>query len=145
MSMSYPALEKLASEPRHVVAICGSAVSGSEAAAICAARGIAAIVLEQNARPYGKIEDGLPRWHAKLRAKEYQAIDANLQRLLASAHEVARADACALAASALRRPKLPPHKLRVIADALANRWQATGYGGDYLNWITRLRTARCEA
>src|SRR5579864_3800490 len=78
--MDYPVLEELASQPRHVVAICGGAVSGSEAAAICAAQGITAIVFEQNARPYGKIEDGLPRWHDRLRAKEYKAIDENLGR-----------------------------------------------------------------
>jgi NADPH-dependent glutamate synthase beta subunit-like oxidoreductase len=73
-------LSALASEPRHVVAVCGGAVSGSEAAAICAQHGIAVLVFEQNVRPYGKIEDGLPRWHDKLRAKEYQAIDQNLAR-----------------------------------------------------------------
>lgn len=73
-------LKKLASEPRHVVAILGGAVSGSEAAVACADRGITAIVLEQNTRPYGKIEDGLPRWHDKLRAKEYARIDENLGR-----------------------------------------------------------------
>jgi NADPH-dependent glutamate synthase beta subunit-like oxidoreductase len=78
--MHYPVLEDLASQPRHVVAICGGAVSGSEAAAICAAQGITAIVFEQNARPYGKIEDGLPRWHDRLRAKEYKTIDDNLGR-----------------------------------------------------------------
>jgi NADPH-dependent glutamate synthase beta subunit-like oxidoreductase len=71
-------LQKFSFEPRHVVLICGGAVSGSEAAAYCAARGITAIVLEQNVRPYGKIEDGLPRWHDKLRAKEYERIDQNL-------------------------------------------------------------------
>ena len=73
-------LDLLASEPRHVVVICGGAVSGSEAAAFCADRGMTAIVLEQNVRPYGKIEDGLPRWHDKLRAKEYERIDANMSR-----------------------------------------------------------------
>jgi ferredoxin--NADP+ reductase len=73
-------LQQLASEPRHVVVICGGAVSGSEAAAFAADRGLCAIVLEQNERPYGKIEDGLPRWHDKLRAKEYERIDANLSR-----------------------------------------------------------------
>jgi NADPH-dependent glutamate synthase beta subunit-like oxidoreductase len=73
-------LQQLASEPRHLVVIGGGAVSGSEAAAFCAARGIAAVVIEQNARPYGKIEDGLPRWHDKLRAKEYERIDENLSR-----------------------------------------------------------------
>lgn len=45
-----------------------------------AARGVATVVFEQNARPYGKIEDGLPRWHDKLRRKEYEAINANLDR-----------------------------------------------------------------
>jgi ferredoxin--NADP+ reductase len=68
----------LASQPRHVIIICGGAVSGAEAAAMCVTRGVTAIVLEQNARPYGKIEDGLPRWHDKLRAQEYGRIDANL-------------------------------------------------------------------
>jgi ferredoxin--NADP+ reductase len=73
-------LEKLWAEPRHVVVIAGGAVSGSEAAAVCAERGILTIVFEQNVRPYGKIEDGLPRWHDKLRSKEYSAIDGNLDR-----------------------------------------------------------------
>src|SRR5688572_28166911 len=68
------------SEPRHVVAIIGGAVAGSEAAALCAERGILAIVLEQNDRPFGKIEDGLPRWHEKLREKEYAQIGENLGR-----------------------------------------------------------------
>lgn len=67
-----------ASEPTPVVAIIGGAVSGSEAAALCAERGAIAVVFEQGERPYGKIEDGLPRWHVKLRQKEYQRIDENL-------------------------------------------------------------------
>lgn len=67
-------------DPRHVVVIVGGAVAGSEAAAICAERGIVAIVVEQNDRPFGKIEDGLPRWHEKLRRKEYQQIGENLTR-----------------------------------------------------------------
>lgn len=73
-------LPSLPTEPVHLVAICGGAVAGSEAAALCAERGVTAIVLEQNARPYGKIEDGLPRWHRALRRKEYDRIDANLRR-----------------------------------------------------------------
>lgn len=73
-------LDQLLAEPRHLVVICGGAVSGSEAAAICASRGILAVVLEQNTRPYGKIEDGLPRWHDKLRRQEYARIDENLSR-----------------------------------------------------------------
>ncbi len=60
------------------MAIIGGAVAGSEAAAACAARGAIPVVFEQGARPYGKIEDGLPRWHEKLRAKEYRKINENL-------------------------------------------------------------------
>jgi len=66
------------SNPNHVIGICGGAVSGSEAAAQIAKAGAIAIVFEQNLRPYGKIEDGLPRWHSKLRKKEYARIDENL-------------------------------------------------------------------
>jgi len=67
-----------ATEPKPVVAIIGGAVAGSEAAAACAARGAIPIVFEQGSRPYGKIEDGLPRWHEKLRDKEYRKINENL-------------------------------------------------------------------
>jgi ferredoxin--NADP+ reductase len=66
------------SQSRHLVAIIGGAVAGSEAAAVCAERGISAVVIEQNDRPFGKIEDGLPRWHDKLRQKEYEHISQNL-------------------------------------------------------------------
>ena len=66
------------SEAHHVVGICGAAVGGSEAAALIAKTGSIAVVFEQNMRPYGKIEDGLPRWHSKLRSKEYAKIDENL-------------------------------------------------------------------
>ena len=69
---------KTPTEPTHVIGICGGAVAGSEAARLFAERGALVIVFEQNARPYGKIEDGLPRWHAKLREKEYARIDENL-------------------------------------------------------------------
>lgn len=64
--------------PQHVVLIVGGAVAGSEAAFRFAERGILSIVLEQNDRPYGKIEDGLPRWHANLRAQEEKKIDDKL-------------------------------------------------------------------
>ena len=36
------------------------------------------IVFDQNLLPYGKIEDGLPKWHAKLRDKEEAKIDERL-------------------------------------------------------------------
>ena len=66
--------------PKYIVAIIGGATAGAETAALLAERGVISIVFEQNARPYGKIEDGLPRWHAKLRQKEYANINANLDR-----------------------------------------------------------------
>jgi ferredoxin--NADP+ reductase len=66
--------------PQFVVAVVGGATAGAEAAGMLATRGITAVVFEQNPRPYGKIEDGLPRWHAKLRKKEYQTINARLDR-----------------------------------------------------------------
>jgi NADPH-dependent glutamate synthase beta subunit-like oxidoreductase len=36
------------------------------------------VVFEQNRRPFGKIEDGLPRWHVALREKEYESIGTRL-------------------------------------------------------------------
>jgi len=76
--MPMPEPFAIPSEARHVVAIIGGAVAGSEAAAVCAARGVTALVIEQNDRPFGKIEDGLPRWHDKLRQKEYEQIGRHL-------------------------------------------------------------------
>src|SRR5574337_1924199 len=64
--------------PQHVVVIVGGAVAGSEAAFRLAERGILCVVLEQNDRPYGKIEDGLPRWHVNLRLQEEKKIDDKL-------------------------------------------------------------------
>ncbi len=37
-------------------------------------------VFDQNKRPYGKIEDGLPRWHVEQRKQEYARIDARLKK-----------------------------------------------------------------
>jgi ferredoxin--NADP+ reductase len=70
----------LSTAPRHVVAVVGGACSGAEAAETLAARGIHVVVIEQNDRPYGKIEDGLPRWHDKQRRQEYAKIDGKLDR-----------------------------------------------------------------
>lgn len=58
----------------------GGATAGAEAAAMLAEQGVASVVFEQNARPYGKIEDGLPRWHVKLRRKEYETINDKLAK-----------------------------------------------------------------
>ncbi|HSB81970.1 MAG TPA: hypothetical protein VLM91_24585 [Candidatus Methylomirabilis sp.] len=65
-------------DPQHVVVVAGGSVAGSEAAYQLATRGVRCIVLEQNERPYGKIEDGLPRWHVNLRRQEEKKIDEKL-------------------------------------------------------------------
>lgn len=69
------------SNPReHFVAVIGGAISGSVAAEVLADHGIRVAVFEQNVRPYGKIEDGLPRWHVEQRKQEYARIDARLRK-----------------------------------------------------------------
>ncbi|MHC4134307.1 MAG: hypothetical protein ACYS0K_04915 [Planctomycetota bacterium] len=70
----------MSEQARHFVAVIGGAVSGSVAAEILAGAGIEVAIIEQNARPYGKIEDGLPRWHGHQRKKEYERIDGRLGR-----------------------------------------------------------------
>jgi NADPH-dependent glutamate synthase beta subunit-like oxidoreductase len=62
------------------VAVIGGAVAGAEMAGALAASGAEVVVFEQNPRPYGKIEDGLPRWHAALRRKEYETIGGHLSQ-----------------------------------------------------------------
>jgi NADPH-dependent glutamate synthase beta subunit-like oxidoreductase len=59
----------------HFIAIFGGAVAGSEAAFQLAHKGFRVVVFDQAMLPYGKIEDGLPKWHYKLRDKEEQNID----------------------------------------------------------------------
>ncbi len=66
------------SNPSHCVAVIGGAAAGSEVAATLAERGIEVTVFDMNPRPYGKVEDGLPRWHVALRRKEYEGISKNL-------------------------------------------------------------------
>src|SRR5580700_10167097 len=70
----------MASTGQHFVAVVGGAVSGSVSAEILADRGFRVAVFEQNKRPYGKIEDGLPRWHVEQRKQEYGRIDARLKK-----------------------------------------------------------------
>ncbi len=62
----------------HFVAVFGGAVAGSEAAHQLAQRGFRVIVFDQGILPYGKIEDGLPKWHDKLRDKEERKINEKL-------------------------------------------------------------------
>jgi len=68
--------------PRFAVAIVGGATAGAEMAGILSQHGVLCVVFDQNPRPYGKIEDGLPRWHVKLRQKEYENIAARLDHPL---------------------------------------------------------------
>ncbi len=70
----------MAESEQYAIAVVGAATAGAEAAGIFAEQGILTVVFEQNARPYGKIEDGLPRWHVALRQKEYRTIDEKLTR-----------------------------------------------------------------
>ncbi len=66
------------SNPSHCIAVIGGAVAGAEVAGKLAEAGCEVVVFDQNPRPYGKIEDGLPRWHVALRNKEYSAIGERL-------------------------------------------------------------------
>ncbi len=68
------------SDEEYAIAIVGGATAGAEAADIFAKHGILTVVFEQNARPYGKVEDGLPKWHVALRQKEYRTIDTKLSQ-----------------------------------------------------------------
>jgi len=70
----------MASDGKYFVAVVGGAVSGSIAAEILADHGVQVVVFEQNKRPYGKIEDGLPRWHVEQRKQEYEKIDERLKK-----------------------------------------------------------------
>ena len=56
-------------DPQHVVLVIGGGISGAEAAFQFARWRIRCVVIDQNERPYGKIEDGLPRWHVNLRSR----------------------------------------------------------------------------
>jgi ferredoxin--NADP+ reductase len=67
-------------KPHHFAAVIGGAIAGSVAAEIFADRGIRVVVIEQNQRPYGKIEDGLPRWHQEQREQEFRRMDARLRK-----------------------------------------------------------------
>lgn len=62
----------------HAIAVIGGATAGAEVAERLASEGAFVAVFEQNLRPYGKIEDGLPRWHKELRHKEYRTVDGKL-------------------------------------------------------------------
>jgi NADPH-dependent glutamate synthase beta subunit-like oxidoreductase len=63
---------------KHYVAIIGGSVSGSEAATMLAEKGYKVVVFDQNELPYGKLEDGLPMWHASLRDRQEEMIDEKL-------------------------------------------------------------------
>jgi ferredoxin/flavodoxin---NADP+ reductase len=67
-------------QPRQAVAVVGGAVAGARLAEILAEAGLEVAVFEQNRRPYGKIEDGLPRWHTALRQQEYRKIRERLSK-----------------------------------------------------------------
>ena len=66
----------------HIAIVIGGAVAGSEAAYQLSEKGITTVVIEKNALPYGKIEDGLPKWHIKLRNREIDRINQKLNHPL---------------------------------------------------------------
>ena len=63
---------------KHYIAVIGGSISGSEAASLLAKNGFRVVVFEMNKLPYGKIEDGLPNWHFKLRDRQIEEIDKKL-------------------------------------------------------------------
>ncbi|MEX2664246.1 FAD-dependent oxidoreductase [Candidatus Uabimicrobium amorphum] len=65
-------------QKKQIVAVIGGACAGSEVAHQLTQKGIDVVVFEQNSLPYGKIEDGLPRWHGKLQDREIKKIDEKL-------------------------------------------------------------------
>lgn len=76
-------LQVMEAQEQPFVFVIGGAVAGSTAAKAFAARGWRVIVIEQNACPFGKIDDGLPKWHRKLQTQERRRIldslsDANI-------------------------------------------------------------------
>ena len=66
------------SNKKHFIAIIGGSISGSEAGFTLASKGYRVVVFEMNDLPYGKIEDGLPKWHVGLRDKQEHNIDQKL-------------------------------------------------------------------
>lgn len=65
----------MSTSPAHVACIIGGAVAGSEAASQFGLRGIRSVVIDMGPTPWGKIELGLPKWHAKQRDQEEAGID----------------------------------------------------------------------
>jgi len=64
------------------VVVVGGAVAGSESASILAQYGYPVVVMEKGKLPYGKIEDGLPKWHVSLRNKNEEEINRKLKHPL---------------------------------------------------------------
>lgn len=62
----------------HIVAVIGGATSGAEVAMQLTNMDVEVAVFDRHLLPYGKIDDGLPRWHSKLQQKEFKNIDSKL-------------------------------------------------------------------
>src|SRR6478672_8733637 len=67
---------------KKIVAVVGGAVAGSEMVKSLTDHGITCVVFDQNILPHGKIEDGLPKWHAKQRDSEEGIINERLSHPL---------------------------------------------------------------
>ncbi len=66
--------------PSRMVAVVGGGVAGAEAAFQLFQRGIRVVLFDPDLLPYGKLEEGLPKWHYKLRDREEEKIDRKLQQ-----------------------------------------------------------------
>jgi len=66
--------------PHHIAEMVDGAIAGSVAAEIIPDHGIPMVVIEQNERAYGKIEDGLPRRHLEQVKQGHNRIDAHLSK-----------------------------------------------------------------
>jgi ferredoxin/flavodoxin---NADP+ reductase len=69
-------MSRMANE--YLAVVVGGAIAGSEAVLQLREKGIKVVCIEQNPLPFGKIEDGLPRWHVEQRQKEYEKISEKL-------------------------------------------------------------------
>ncbi len=76
--MSYKDINDASLNKTHYIAVIGGSIAGSEAASLLAKKGYRVAVFDQNPLPYGKLEDGLPMWHASLRDRQEAGIDDKL-------------------------------------------------------------------
>ena len=70
----------MTARPHYIAEMVGGAIPGSVTREIIPDHGILVVVMEQNERANGKIEDGLPRLHLEQVKQEHIRIDARLRK-----------------------------------------------------------------